>query len=107
MVRIEEAVSPAFPTHLDLRSGGRSDPLEKERVLVVVNTHIHWDPEYPDVKLMQVCMLLEELELILNSNKRLTPHLDSFLLALPFTFTRAQICRCTTDHLRRLQLAAR
>jgi len=50
--------------------GGRSDPLEKERVLVVVNTHIHWDPEYPDVKLMQVCMLLEELELILNSNKR-------------------------------------
>jgi CCR4-NOT transcription complex subunit 6 len=30
--------------------------------IMVVNTHIHWDPEYSDVKLMQVQILLEKLE---------------------------------------------
>lgn len=49
---------------------GKPDPKEKERIVVVVNTHIHWDPEYPDVKLMQVCMLMEELEAITSNNKR-------------------------------------
>jgi CCR4-NOT transcription complex subunit 6 len=30
--------------------------------LIVANTHIHWDPEYKDVKLVQVGMLMEALE---------------------------------------------
>ena len=30
--------------------------------LVVANTHLHWDPEYNDVKAMQVAVLLEELQ---------------------------------------------
>lgn len=51
-------------------AAGKPDPKEKERIVVVVNTHIHWDPEYPDVKLMQVCMLMEELEAITSNNKR-------------------------------------
>jgi CCR4-NOT transcription complex subunit 6 len=51
-------------------AGGKPDSKEKERIVVVVNTHIHWDPEYPDVKLMQVCMLMEELEAITSNNKR-------------------------------------
>ena len=29
--------------------------------LVVANAHIHWDPEYRDVKLIQVVMLMKEL----------------------------------------------
>ena len=29
--------------------------------LVVTNAHIHWDPEYRDVKLIQVVMLMKEL----------------------------------------------
>jgi CCR4-NOT transcription complex subunit 6 len=29
--------------------------------ILVANTHIHWNPEYADVKLMQVYMLLTEL----------------------------------------------
>lgn len=33
-----------------------------EDLLVFVNTHIHWDPEFSDVKLMQVQMLMEQLE---------------------------------------------
>ncbi len=29
--------------------------------LIVTNAHIHWDPEYRDVKLIQVVMLMKEL----------------------------------------------
>ena len=35
--------------------------------LLVVNAHIHWDPEYCDVKLIQTIMLMSELENILHS----------------------------------------
>ena len=35
--------------------------------LLVVNAHIHWDPEYCDVKLIQTIMLLNELENILKT----------------------------------------
>ncbi|KAI5190251.1 CCR4-NOT transcription complex subunit 6 [Nematocida minor] len=42
--------------------------LEREggRHTVVVNTHIHWDPEYPDVKTLQGIMLLKELDGIMQ-----------------------------------------
>lgn len=30
--------------------------------LIVVNTHIFWDPEYADVKLLQIILLIEEIE---------------------------------------------
>lgn len=32
--------------------------------LIVANAHIHWDPEFRDVKLVQAAMLMEELERI-------------------------------------------
>lgn len=35
--------------------------------IVVTNTHIHWDPEYCDVKLIQTIMFLSELETFLLS----------------------------------------
>ncbi|KAH6560185.1 hypothetical protein BASA60_000384 [Batrachochytrium salamandrivorans] len=31
--------------------------------LMVANTHLHWDPAYRDVKLIQMAMLMEEVEL--------------------------------------------
>jgi CCR4-NOT transcription complex subunit 6 len=37
-------------------------PSPEEDLIVLVNTHIHWDPDFSDVKLMQVQMLLEQLE---------------------------------------------
>lgn len=40
-------------------SSSSKDP--DEQLLMVVNTHIHWDPAYSDVKLMQTIILLEEL----------------------------------------------
>ncbi|CAG8619762.1 35856_t:CDS:10 [Gigaspora margarita] len=30
--------------------------------LIIVNCHIHWDPSYADVKLVQVAMLMDELD---------------------------------------------
>ncbi|CAN6670196.1 Ccr4p-Not complex 3'-5'-exoribonuclease subunit Ccr4 [Trichomonascus vanleenenianus] len=35
------------------------------QLLTVANTHLHWDPAFRDVKLVQVALLLEELERIL------------------------------------------
>eukprot|EP00005_Dracoamoeba_jomungandri_P009539 CAMPEP_0174266306 /NCGR_PEP_ID=MMETSP0439-20130205/29671_1 /TAXON_ID=0 /ORGANISM="Stereomyxa ramosa, Strain Chinc5" /LENGTH=739 /DNA_ID=CAMNT_0015353193 /DNA_START=28 /DNA_END=2244 /DNA_ORIENTATION=- len=46
------------------QGNGASQEDEEDQVLLVVNTHIHWDPEYRDVKLLQVCILMEELEAI-------------------------------------------
>eukprot|EP01090_Pellita_catalonica_P021956 TRINITY_DN8364_c0_g1_i1.p1 TRINITY_DN8364_c0_g1~~TRINITY_DN8364_c0_g1_i1.p1 ORF type:complete len:787 (-),score=118.37 TRINITY_DN8364_c0_g1_i1:74-2434(-) len=40
------------------KSGGE----EEEKLLMVVNTHIYYDPAYADVKLMQTCILIEELQ---------------------------------------------
>ncbi|KAH3666524.1 hypothetical protein OGAPHI_003521 [Ogataea philodendri] len=33
--------------------------------VVLANTHLHWDPEFNDVKTMQVAVLLEELRMLL------------------------------------------
>lgn len=43
--------------------------------LVVVNAHIHWDPQYRDVKLVQVALLIEEVEKIANSFAKYPPRL--------------------------------
>ena len=34
--------------------------------VVIANTHLHWDPEYNDVKAMQVAVLLEELQAVVK-----------------------------------------
>lgn len=40
---------------------------------IIVNTHIHWDPAYRDVKLVQVALLLDEVEKIANGFARYPP----------------------------------
>lgn len=44
--------------------------------LIVVNVHIHWDPEFRDVKLVQAAMLMEELEKIGENFARYPAKLD-------------------------------
>lgn len=44
-----------------------SGAVVKRDRLIVVNTHIHWDPDYADVKLMQTQLLVEKLEDVLIS----------------------------------------
>lgn len=36
------------------------------RLVIMTNTHLHWDPAYKDVKVMQVVILLEELAKLVN-----------------------------------------
>lgn len=36
------------------------------RLMIMTNTHIHWDPAYKDVKVIQVVILLEELAKLVN-----------------------------------------
>ena len=38
----------------------------RPQYLLVANAHIHWDPEYRDVKLIQMVMFMSELELIVS-----------------------------------------
>jgi CCR4-NOT transcription complex subunit 6 len=44
--------------------------------LIVANTHIHWDAEYKDVKVVQVAMLMDELKKTANRFAKLPPRLD-------------------------------
>lgn len=41
--------------------------------LVVANAHIHWDPQYRDVKIVQVAMLIEEIEKLREQFARFPP----------------------------------
>lgn len=40
--------------------------LADESKILVVNTHIYWDPEFSDVKLLQAILLIEEIEKFKN-----------------------------------------
>jgi CCR4-NOT transcription complex subunit 6 len=41
--------------------------------LVMVNAHIHWDPTYRDVKLVQVAMLVDEVDKIASQSAAQIP----------------------------------
>lgn len=43
-------------------AAGNAQQQPEDDLLMLVNTHIHWDPDFSDVKLMQVQMLMEQLE---------------------------------------------
>ena len=42
-----------------------SSPHHSPQHLLVSNAHIHWDPEFSDVKLIQTIMLMNELDTII------------------------------------------
>lgn len=39
-------------------------PLQEKQLILVANAHMHWDPEFCDVKLIQTMMFLSELKSI-------------------------------------------
>lgn len=39
-------------------------PSQERQLILVANAHMHWDPEYSDVKLIQTMMFLSELKSI-------------------------------------------
>nr|CAG4640873.1 EOG090X06K5 [Eulimnadia texana] len=55
-------------------NGIRPDPSQIHQPLLVCTAHIHWDPEYCDVKLVQTMMLMNELKQIaLDAGHSLRP----------------------------------
>lgn len=40
------------------------------KLLLVCNTHIHWDPEWCDVKLIQTMLLLNEIQIFCDDYKQ-------------------------------------
>lgn len=44
--------------------------LETKKRLILVNTHLHWDPAFNDVKTLQVAVLLEELQTLCKKYAR-------------------------------------
>ncbi|KAK2720822.1 hypothetical protein QYM36_004635 [Artemia franciscana] len=66
-------------------NGFPADSKQIHQPLVVCTAHIHWDPEYCDVKLIQTMMLMHELKQFMlesgrNLRKSLDPSTTSFLL---------------------------
>ena len=45
-----------------------SDPAQAHQPLLVCTAHIHWDPEFCDVKLIQTMMLMHELKSIVEDS---------------------------------------
>ncbi|XP_049619169.1 CCR4-NOT transcription complex subunit 6-like [Syngnathus scovelli] len=66
MTKDNVGVAVLLEVNKDLFSGGaKSSPSPPTRALVLVaNAHMHWDPEYSDVKLIQTVMFLSELKSI-------------------------------------------
>lgn len=46
------------------------ETVEKKSRLLVANAHIHWDPEYADVKLVQVAVLTKEMEMFTDQHDK-------------------------------------
>lgn len=42
----------------------------ENQLLLVANAHMHWDPEYSDVKLVQTMMFLSEVKNIIDKASR-------------------------------------
>jgi len=45
--------------------------------IIVSNTHLHWDPQFCDVKLVQTALLIEEIEKIANNFAKYPPRLPA------------------------------
>ncbi|KAM4634113.1 CCR4-NOT transcription complex subunit 6-like [Polymixia lowei] len=63
MTKDNIGVAILLEVNKEMFSGGLKPILERQLILVA-NTHLHWDPEYSDVKLIQTMMFLSELKTI-------------------------------------------
>lgn len=51
------------------------ESIETGTRFIIVNVHIHWDPAYRDVKLVQAALLIDEVEKIANMFAKYPPRL--------------------------------
>ncbi|XP_029573898.1 CCR4-NOT transcription complex subunit 6-like isoform X2 [Salmo trutta] len=63
MTKDNIGVAVLLEVNKDMFSGGLK-PLQEKQLILVANAHMHWDPEFCDVKLIQTMMFLSELKSI-------------------------------------------
>ncbi|XP_072243387.1 CCR4-NOT transcription complex subunit 6-like [Leuresthes tenuis] len=63
MTKDNIGVAVLLEVNKDMFSGDMKPPQDRQLILVA-NAHMHWDPEYSDVKLIQTMMFLSELKSI-------------------------------------------
>ncbi|KAK2901658.1 hypothetical protein Q8A73_011404 [Channa argus] len=63
MTKDNIGVAVLLEVNKDVFSGGMK-PTQERQLILVANAHMHWDPEYSDVKLIQTMMFLSELKSI-------------------------------------------
>jgi hypothetical protein len=63
-------------------NGIRPDPSQIHQPLLVCTAHIHWDPQYCDVKLVQTMMLMHEVTTNENGPRQLATRQRHLLPAL-------------------------
>lgn len=51
-------------------SSGKAHLGTEKQLILMVNAHIHWDPEYSDVKWVQTMMFLSEVKNIIDKASR-------------------------------------
>uniref|UniRef100_A0A8C5VTP7 poly(A)-specific ribonuclease n=1 Tax=Microcebus murinus TaxID=30608 RepID=A0A8C5VTP7_MICMU len=51
-------------------SSGKPHLVTEKQLILVANAHMHWDPEYSDVKLVQTMMFLSEVKNIIDKASR-------------------------------------
>lgn len=56
--------------HLFSILAGKPHPGMDKQLVLVANAHMHWDPEYSDVKLVQTMMFLSEVKNIIDKASR-------------------------------------
>lgn len=59
-----------IPHLLLMRVAGKTLLSLEKQLLLVANAHMHWDPEYSDVKLVQTMMFLSEVKNIVDKASR-------------------------------------
>ncbi|XP_037114912.1 CCR4-NOT transcription complex subunit 6-like [Syngnathus acus] len=64
MTKDNVGVAVLLEVNEDLFSGGAKSSSPAKALVLVANAHMHWDPEYSDVKLIQTVMFLSELKSI-------------------------------------------
>ncbi|KAK3523570.1 hypothetical protein QTP70_002480 [Hemibagrus guttatus] len=53
-----------------IEQSGKHLPSMEKQLLLIANAHMHWDPEYSDVKLVQTMMFLSEVKNIVDKATR-------------------------------------
>ncbi|GCB65525.1 hypothetical protein scyTo_0004812 [Scyliorhinus torazame] len=68
MTKDNIGVAVLLEVHKDLFGGVKTLHGTEKQLILVANAHMHWDPEYSDVKLIQTVMIISELKTILEKS---------------------------------------